>query len=277
MPSILETLSIKQSRSDGSNSSRVSNSSARSSSKSSLKQKFSIRADDDDDDREGIFEMIFEDPAALSKPPPPKVVSTSTPTTPKQKRKSRKYIRPIFKEPGAKIGMIGSKSVEDEVSLESDYEIRHPLVKNFLGDIEKMSLKRNSSDQSVIQPQSHALQRMKTIVGRSRPDHHDRRGGQFDTNRYLNRRDDKMTLQMRPPTLQRTPSELSTIRRDVVNAMSDVIVPSSNSKSRVPNHLAKYSNHSTTTKKKYCMDFRDDASTYATKRSARLSSTMAEF
>lgn len=191
-------------------------------------------------------------------------VVTSPSSAPGQKRKSRRYIRPIFKEPGTKIGV---KEAKDSESEASEYEVRHPLVRDLLGDMEKINKKKGSSDQSLIQPQSHALQRMKTIVGRSRE-------GQFDTNMYLNRRDDQLALRMRSPALQRTSSELSTIRRDVVKIMSDFIAapaPSpSPSKPRAPNHLTKYNNHGLT---RYDIDYRDDLS-MMTRES---SSTLAEF
>jgi hypothetical protein len=169
------------------------------------------------------------------------------------KRKSRKYIRPIFKEPGSKLPADSSSSSSDTTTRHEKQEIERSVVENpqskhrvaiIHGLRDEVNKKRPMDDDaiSVILPSSRTQDRLRSVVGRpsSQKSFERSRGiesrilksGDFrlcNTRSSVTTRSNISSLETRrlvprsAYSLTRPSSDLSTIRREVNKLAVDVM------------------------------------------------------
>jgi hypothetical protein len=162
--------------------------------------------------------------------------------SPNGKGRHRRMTRPIFKEPGSKMGTLE----EGNEMKDPQPPKRVPIVQDIRGECQKMMVKQG--DFGTIEPRNTTNERLRTIVSRGAAEDPSGKQGVFNTSKYLNRRGetvgqdeiryDKETRRSSqgsldtPVELQRTASDLSYIRHEVTKMMN-YIVPK-RSQSRLP-------------------------------------------
>jgi hypothetical protein len=161
---------------------------------------------------------------------------------PSGKGMHRWMIRPIFKEPGSKMGTL---EVVNEMK-EPQPPKRVSIVEDIRGECQKMMVKKE--DFGTIEPRNTTNERLRTIVSRGAAENHPGKQGAFNTSKYLNRRRETVDQdEIRydeetrgnsqgsldtPVQLQRTTSDMSYIRHEVSKMMNSIIPK--RSQSRLP-------------------------------------------
>lgn len=154
----------------------------------------------------------------------------------------RGMTRPIFKEPGSKMG---TPKVVDEMK-ELKPPKRVPIVEDIRGECRKMMAMKGDFD--TIEPRNTTNERLRTIVSRGSSEDQLGKQGAFNTSKYLNRRGETVDRnEIRydeetrgnseesldtPVELQRTASDMSYIRQEVTKMMN--YISPKRSQSRLP-------------------------------------------
>lgn len=152
----------------------------------------------------------------------------------------RRWTRPIFKEPGSKMG---TPEVVNEIK-EPQPPKRVPIIEDIRGECQKMMVKKGDFD--TIEPRNTTNERLRNIVSRTAAQDQPGKQGAFDTSKYLNRREDTVDRDAHrsldtPVKLQRTTSDMSYIRREV-NKMMNHILPEQPQPRLPPNDDGRASN-----------------------------------
>ena len=154
----------------------------------------------------------------------------------RKKKSSKYYTRPVFKEPGSKLGTVNEHKTED--TTKNRVAIIHQLKR-------EVDMPVVDDDISVIQPSSRTQDRYKVIVGKGtdKGSFKNRNKSLTLQNRLMNREevlemdfdcgtsvvttsnlDNLEAKRLQAYGFERQPSDLSTIRREV-NEMVDHVLP----------------------------------------------------